>query len=153
MLLPPNQINHEAELQPIEEDHANRTDSNTDSDVNDKTSFLPERVIESNRVNKLCSEIQLYLANPKRLDKPDAYLKGLRVENRLLMKENQLWVANESQLQLEIIKKFHDQLAVGHSDTERMLKMARRHYYWLGMKKMIQRFINNYHVCKQAKAA
>ena len=153
MLLPPNQINHEAELQSIEEDHANQTNSNTDFDVNDKTSPLPERVIEFNWVNKLCSEIRSYLANPKRLDKPDAYLKGLRVENGLLMKGNQLWVANESQLQLEIIKKSHNQLAVGHSGMEKTLKMARRHYYWLGMKEMIQQFINNYHVCKQAKAA
>ena len=31
--------------------------------------------------------------------------------------------------------------------------MVQHHYYWPGMKEMIQRFIRNCHVCKQAKAA
>ena len=32
-------------------------------------------------------------------------------------------------------------------------KMAQCHYYWPGMKEMIQRFIRNCHVYKQAKVA
>ena len=99
-------------MQPIKEnnkDHANWTNSDTDSDASDnKTSPLPEWVMESNQNNKLCNKIRSYFANSKGLDKSDAYLKGLRVENRLLIKGSQLWVANESQLQLEIIKKIHD---------------------------------------------
>ena len=140
-------------MQPIEEDHANQTDSDTNSNASDETLPLPEWVIESNQNNELCSKICLYLANPKGLEKPEVYLKGLRVENRLLMKGNRLWVANEDQLQLKVIKEIHDQPAVGHPGTERTLKMARRHYYWPGMKEMIQQFIPNCHVCKQAKAA
>ena len=46
--------------------------------------------MESNQINELCNEIHLYFANPKGLDKPDAYLKSLRVENGLLMKGNWL---------------------------------------------------------------
>ena len=91
VLLPPNQINHEAELQPIEENnknHANWTNSDTDSDANNKTSPLPEQVIEFNWINKLYNKICLYFANPKGLDKPNTYLKGLRVENRLLIQGN-----------------------------------------------------------------
>ena len=156
MLLSPNRINYEAELQPIEEnnkDHANQTNLNTDSDAGDETSPLPEQVMESNQNNELCSKICLYLANPKGLDKPDAYLKGLRVENRLLMKRNQLWVADKDQLQLEVIKETHNQPVVGHPGIERILEMAWRNYYWLGMKEMIQQFICNCHVYKQAKAA
>ena len=156
MLLPPNQINYEAELQPIEEnnkDHANWTNSDIDSNTNDKMSPLPERVIESNQNNEFCSKIRSYFANLKRLKKSEVYLKGLRVENGLLMKGNQLWVANESQLQLEVIKETHNQLAVGHPDMKSTLKMAWCYYYWLDIKKMIQRVIRNCHVCKQIKAA
>ena len=36
---------------------------------------------------------------------------------------------------------------------EKMLEMARRHYYWPEMKEIIQYFIRNCHVCKRAKAA
>ena len=102
VLLLPNWINYEAELQPIEEndeDYANQTNSDTDSNASDnKTSLLSEWVIESNQNNELCNKICLYLTNSKGLDKPDAYLKSLRVENKLLMKGSQLWVADEGQL-------------------------------------------------------
>ena len=36
---------------------------------------------------------------------------------------------------------------------KKTLKMAQHHYYWPGMKEMIQQFIRNCHVCKQVKAA
>ena len=45
VLLLPNRIDHEAELQPIEEskeDHANWINSDTNSNISDKTSPLPE---------------------------------------------------------------------------------------------------------------
>ena len=91
VLLLSNWIDHKAELQSIEENKRdNRTNSDTNSNASDKMSSLPEQVMESNQNNELCSKICLYFANPKGLDKPNAYLKGLRVENGLLMKENRL---------------------------------------------------------------
>ena len=92
-------------------------------ETSEETSTLPEQVIKFNRNNKLCSKICSYFANPKRLNKPKIYLKDLRVENELLMKGNQLWVANEGQLQLEVIKEIHDQLVVDHLGTEKTLEM------------------------------
>ena len=138
VLLPLNRIDYGAKLQLIEEDYTNRADSDIDSNAKDETLPLPEQVIESNQKNELCSKIRLYLANPKELEKPEVYLKGLRVENGLLMKGNRLWVADKDQLQLKIVKKIHDQLAVGHPGMEKTLKMAQYHYYWPGMKEMIQ---------------
>ena len=154
MLLPPNRINHEAKLQPIDKVSSEVwADFEAVSDANEETLTLPKRVTEFNRNNELCNEIHSYLANQKGLEKPEAYFKGLRVENGLLMKGNRLWVAKEGYLQLEVIKKIHNQPAVGHFGMERTLGIAWRHYYWPGMKKMIQRFIRNCHVCKRAKTA
>ena len=48
MLLLANRINHGAELQSIKEDHANWTNSDIDSNANDKTSPLPKQIMESN---------------------------------------------------------------------------------------------------------
>ena len=48
VLLPPNQINYKAELQPIEKDHAGWTNSDTDSNASDKILLLPKQVMESN---------------------------------------------------------------------------------------------------------
>ena len=153
MLLSSNQINHEAELQPIEEDNADQTDSDIDSNASDKTSPLPERVMESNQNNELCSKIRSYFANLKGLEKPEVYLKGLKVENRLLMKRNWLWVTDEDQLQFKVVKEIHDQPAVGYLGTKKTLEMAQHHYYWLEMKEIIQQFIRNYHMYKQVKVA
>ena len=158
VLLPSNRINHEAELQPIDKDHGEVpgevwANSEAVSDTNEETSTLPERIMESNQNNELCNEICSYFANQKRLEKLEAYLKGLRVETGLLIKGNRLWVTKKGHLQLEVIKEIHDQPAVGHPSMERTLGMAQRHYYWLSMKEMIQRFIRNCHMCKQAKAA
>ena len=95
MLLPPNWINHETELQPIDEDHSKVpgevwANSEAVSDASKETSTLPEQVTEFNQNNKLCNKICSYFANQKGLEKPEAYLKGLKVENELLMKENWL---------------------------------------------------------------
>ena len=87
LLLPPNQIDFEAELQPIKKNNKDHADQ-ANFETSEEMSTLPERVIEFNQNNKLCSKICLYLANLKRLDKPEVYLKGLRIENGLLMKRN-----------------------------------------------------------------
>ena len=113
MLLLPNRINHKAKLQPIDEDYGEVlgkvwANSEAVSDASEETSILPEQVTEFNQNNKLCNEIHSYFANQKRLEKPEAYLKGLRVENGLLMKKNWLWVAEEGHLQLEVIKEIYD---------------------------------------------
>ena len=42
MLLPLNRINHGAELQPIEEDHVDWTNSDTNSNASNEISPLPE---------------------------------------------------------------------------------------------------------------
>ena len=108
ILLPPNYVGS-AELQPIEESEEDDwTDFDTNFNASDKTSPLLDWVMESNWNNKLCSKICLYLANPKELEKLNAYLKGMRMENGLLIKGNRLWAANKGQLQLEVIKKIHD---------------------------------------------
>ena len=56
VLLLLNQINHKAELQPIEKNHADRIDSETNSSASDETSPLPEWVMEFNRNNELSAK-------------------------------------------------------------------------------------------------
>ena len=95
VLLPSNQIDHEAELQPIDKDPSKvsgKVWANFEavSNASEETSTLPEWVMESNQNNKFCNKSRAYFANPKGLGKLEAYLKGLRVENGLLMKENWL---------------------------------------------------------------
>ena len=83
VLLPLNQIDYEAELQPINKDLGKVwANSEVVSDASEEMSILSEQVTESNWSNKLCNKICSYFANPKGLKKLKVYLKGLRMENR-----------------------------------------------------------------------
>ncbi len=65
---------------------------------------------------------------------------------------NKLWVSID-ELKLDIIRKIHDQSTIKHSNIKRMYKFVKRLYYWLEMRNLINRYVRNYHVCKQSKAS
>ena len=67
---------------------------------------LSNQVKESNQRNALFIEVYEYLANPTNHDRPNVYLRGSRVENGLLYKDNKLWV--DKDLRLDVIREVHD---------------------------------------------
>ena len=71
------------------------------------------------------------------------------------MKTDRMWVpkGEDNQLRLRVIKEVHDQSAVGHPGIERTLNMIRQFYYWPAMRKDIEQYLRNCHVCKRAKAS
>ena len=58
-------------------------------------------------------EFHQYLANLVGHDKLNVYLRGNRVENGLLYKDNKLWIADN--IRLDVIQEVHDQPAMGHA--------------------------------------
>ena len=105
---------------------------------------------ELNQSNVLFSEVREYLANPEGHDRPAVYLRGSRVENGLLYKDNKLWVSED--LRLDVIREVHDQPAVGHAGVRRTILLIQQHYFWPRMKQDINQYIRNCHVCRRAKA-
>ena len=59
---------------------------------------------------------------------------------------------DNSELQLKVIRKVHNQPIVNHSGVEKTLEMIRQSYYWPKMKETTQQYICNCHACKRAKA-
>ena len=111
---------------------------------------LPDRVKEANRRDALFTEVCKYLANPVEHDRPTVYLRGSRAENGLLYKDNKLWVAKN--LRLDVIREVHDQPAVGHADVRRTMLLIQQHFFWPRMKRDVDRYIRNCHICRRAKA-
>jgi hypothetical protein len=74
------------------------------------------------------------------------------VENILLFKEK-LWISESDSLKLNIIKEIHDQLASKHSNIRCTCKYLHKWYYWSQMKKSIERYVKNCHICKRSKAS
>lgn len=55
-----------------------------------KFSTFPEKVIEINQIDKLCTQIYTYLKTPTKKEKPTIYLNSCKVNNGLLMQKNYL---------------------------------------------------------------
>ena len=88
------------------------------------------------------------------MQKPESVkLKDCRVSEGLLMRENQLWMPNNEDLRLGIIKETHNQLAVGYPRVKKTLNMTCCYYYWPRMQQTIEQYVQNCHVYKRAKAA
>ena len=112
---------------------------------------LPDQVKESNQNNSLFTKICEYLANPMDHDRlTDVYLRGSRAANGLLYKDNKLWVTDD--LRLDVIREVHDQPAVGHAGIRKTILLIQQHYFWPKMKQDVNRYIQNCHVCRRAKA-
>ena len=132
------------------EPHAKpHAESEDETDKNLPT--LPKRVKKLNRNDVLFSEICEYLANPADHNRPtDIYLRGSKAANGLLYKDNKLWVAND--LRLDVIREVHDQPAVGHAGVRKTILLIQQHFFWPRMKRDIDQYIRNCHVCRRAKA-
>ena len=108
--------------------------------------------MSANQKDNLYINIRAHLEDLITHAKPKGIkLKGCKVSKSLLMKENQLCVPDHKGLRLEILKKIHNQLAIGHSGVERTLNMIRRHYYWLCIRQTIEQYVWNCHIYRKAK--
>ena len=162
-LLPPERFEHVVNLQPIEVENSlsTGTPNNDITSVVDhaephaEPSTLPDEIKDANQMDNLCTQICAYLEAPNEKKKPTIQLDSCRVNDSLLIKRDRLWMSEgkDSRLRLRMIKEIHDQLAVGHLETEQTLNMIRQHYYWLGMCGEVEQYLRNCHVCKRAKAS
>ena len=155
-LLPPERFEHVVNLEPIEVGNSPNEDITSAIDPSkphENCSTLSKEIIEANRADELCIWICAYLEAPSKRAKPTVYLNSCRISNSLLMKEDCLWVPEEENLWLKLIKEVHDQPAVGHPGTEQILNIICQFYHWSAMRKDIEQYLRNCYVCKQAKLA
>lgn len=100
------------------------------------------------------TSIYAHLKDPTIYAKPERIkLKGCRVSKSLLMKGNQLWVPDNEDLWLRVIKKIYDQPVVGHPGRKQTSNIVQRHYYWPCIHNTIEQYIQNCHIYKKAKTA
>lgn len=114
---------------------------------------LPKEVSKANQKDDSYISIRAHLNDPTKYAKPEGIkLKSCRISKSLLMKRNQLWVPDDKGFRLRVIKEIHDQLAVGHPGKKQTSNMIQHHYYWPHMRKTIEQYVWNCHVCRRAKA-
>jgi len=81
----------------------------------------------------------------------DINLDNCKVLNKVLWKDDKLWVSQSIIIQL--IRKAYDLLINDYSDMNRTLNLLRWSYCWSKMRTMIKRYIWNCYVCCRLKAS
>ena len=51
-----------------------------------------------------------------------------------------------------MIRDVHSQIALEHPGNQKTINLITQNYYWPGLKKMVQRYIQNCHYCRHAIA-
>lgn len=69
----------------------------------------------------------------------------------LLYFDSMLYIPYVESLQLEIIKKHHDEPLAGHLTTEKIYVLIHTKYYWLNMWKQIQKYCNFCLICQRVQ--
>ena len=71
-------------------------------------------------------------------------------EHGLVLIGGKIWVPPPSVV--EVIREVHDQQSTGHPGRAKTFEHVRKVFYWRGMTADINRYINNCHACRRAKA-
>ena len=133
ILLPLEYFEHAVDLQPIKQDAESQSSiiSVEHRLVISEYLTVPKEMQNANLNDNLCTQICAYLEAPREKTRPIIHMNSFRISNGLLMKADCLWMpeGKDKQLRLKMIKKMHDQHAVGHSQTKKILNMLRRYYY------------------------
>jgi len=74
-------------------------------------------------------------------------LAECREENGRLIYRNRIYVPCHDQLRLRILQNHHDPPAIGHPGRAKTLELIDRTYYWPTLRKDVERFVRNCHVC------
>jgi len=72
-------------------------------------------------------------------------------EDKVVYMEGRIYVLNNNKIREEILKENHDSVDIGYPGQHRMLKLLKKTYWWLGLKKDVKRYIQGCFKCQQNK--
>ncbi len=87
-----------------------------------------KQVLDVNEINENCTLLREAKIRDEAQCK-DIKLKNCWIQNKILYKDSQLWVLFNELLQMNLIRKIHDQFSIDHLDILRMMKIIKRNYY------------------------
>ena len=67
------------------------------------------------------------------------------------MKERQMYVPDEEDLRLQVVKLHHDTLVAGYPGYEKTIELLQRTYFWPGMTSFIKEYISRCDRCARFK--
>jgi len=73
-----------------------------------------------------------------------------KIEDGIVMKKGRIYMPEEK-LRGEIIQLYHDTPVEGHRGRWKMTELVARNYWWLGVIKEMERYVNRYDACQRYK--
>ena len=77
--------------------------------------------------------------------------KDWKEEDGVIMKDKQMYVPNEEDLRLQVVKLHHNTPVAGHPGYEKMIELLQRTYFWPGMTSFIKNYISRCDRCVRFK--
>ncbi len=99
-----------------------------------------KQILETNKIDKNCTLLcEVVLKDEAQYE--DTKLRDCWVQNKILYRDNLLWVFFNEHLQMKLIQEVHNQSFINHLEILRMMKIIRRYYYWSSMQRTISQYI------------
>jgi hypothetical protein len=105
---------------------------------------------EKAKNDKTMQEVIELLA--KGIKKSRKYALGLcELENNVLTYNGLVWVPEDDEIKLKILKQHHDEMTAGHPGRAKTFELVTRTYYWPGQREYVTRYVENCDMCKRIK--
>ena len=79
-------------------------------------------------------------------------LSQCEIRGERLYFDNRLWIPEDDDLILAVIKAHHDAPGAGHPGRERTFQLLKANYFWPGMMTSVRQFTRTCHTCRRSKA-
>jgi transposase InsO family protein len=106
---------------------------------------------EAYQVDQFPGRILRLLQNGTRQCKEISLADCKEIDGRLIYRDC-IYVPDHVPLRLRLLQNHHDPPAVGHPGRAKTLELLARRYYWPSMRKDVDRFVRNCHVCRRTKS-
>ena len=73
-------------------------------------------------------------------------------KERVLLREDLIYVPDDRDIQLQLIAKHHDELTAGYPGRDRILELLGRNYHLPDMRKYVETYVATCDICARAKA-
>ena len=72
-------------------------------------------------------------------------------EKNILFYKDKNYILDDLELRRDIVKMFHDHETAGHLGELETYNSVRQHYWWLGMRTFVKRYVQGCGICQQFK--
>jgi hypothetical protein len=110
---------------------------------------LKDRIMEAASVDLQYRNLVAKLQQHERPQTEKGYALGT---DGLLLYKNRVYVPNDRELKLAILKEMHNVAYAGHPGYQKTVAAIKSHYFWPGMKKEIAEYIARCMECQKVKA-